>query len=169
MPMTKIDWNELALPLFPKFRDSWALLSSGKAGDFNAMTVSWGQMGELWGKEVCTVYVRHSRYTLEFMDKNDLFTLSFLSDGHKKELGVMGSKSGRDIDKMSGAGLTPMFTPEGCPAFEEAELTLVCRKMYKGDLPRENFLDAAAYDKWYPDHDIHTMFIGEIVAAYTGG
>ena len=70
------------------------------------------------------------------------------------------------MNKMSDSGLTPVFTEEGCPTFAEAELTLVCRKLYHGDLPRESFTDDAVFEKCYADGDMHTMYIGEIVAAY---
>ncbi|MBS5704211.1 MAG: flavin reductase [Butyricicoccus pullicaecorum] len=166
--MNKIELSTLSFNPFLKIRDQWALLAAGQEGDFNMMTVSWGGFGELWSKEVTTVYVRQSRYTMQFMDKNSYYALIFLKDGHKDALGVLGSKSGRDIDKMAGAGLTPVFTPEGVPTFEEAELTLVCRKLYKDDMPKENFLDPAVYDKCYADGNIHSMFVGEIVAAYAG-
>ena len=163
--MNKIELSTLSFNPFLKIRDQWALLAAGREGDFNMMTVSWGGFGELWSKEVTTVYVRQSRYTMQFMDKNSHYALIFLKDGHKDALGVLGSKSGRD---MAGAGLTPVFTPEGVPTFEEAELTLVCRKLYKDDMPKGNFLDPAVYDKCYADGNIHSMFIGEIAAAYTG-
>lgn len=166
--MKKLDLANLNMNPCRRLRDEWALLACGKEGDFNMMTVSWGGLGQLWGTDVSTVYVRQSRYTLEFMDKNGYYTLIFLKDGHKDVLGVLGSKSGRDIDKMAGAGLTPTFTPEGCPTFEEAALTLVCRKMYKDLMPEDKFIDKDAFTKWYPDHDLHYMFIGEIVAAYEG-
>ena len=166
--MNKIELSTLSFNPFLKIRDQWALLAAGREGDFNMMTVSWGGFGELWSKEVTTVYVRQSRYTMQFMDKNSHYALIFLKDGHKDALGVLGSKSGRDIDKMAGAGLTPIFTPEGVPTCEEAELTLVCRKLYKDDMPKENFLDPAVYDKCYADGNIHSMFVGEIVAAYAG-
>ena len=166
--MNKIELSTLSFNPFLKIRDQWALLAAGREGDFNMMTVSWGGFGELWSKEVTTVYVRQSRYTMQFMDKNSHYALIFLKDGHKDALGVLGSKSGRDIDKMAGAGLTPIFTPEGVPTFEEAELTLVCRELYKDDMPKENFLDPAVYDKCYADGNIHSMFVGEIVAAYAG-
>ena len=166
--MNKIELSTLSFNPFLKIRDQWALLAAGQEGNFNMMTVSWGSFGQLWSKEVTTVYVRQSRYTMQFMDKNSHYALIFLKDGHKDALGVLGSKSGRDIDKMAGAGLTPVFTPEGVPTFEEAELTLVCRKLYKDDMPKENFLDPAVYDKCYADGNIHSMFVGEIVAAYAG-
>lgn len=166
--MNKIELSTLSFNPFLKIRDQWALLAAGQEGSFNMMTVSWGSFGQLWSKEVTTVYVRQSRYTMQFMDKNSHYALIFLKDGNKDALGVLGSKSGRDIDKMAGAGLTPIFTPEGVPTFEEAELTLVCRKLYKDDMPKENFLDPAVYDKCYADGNIHSMFVGEIVAAYAG-
>lgn len=166
--MNKIELSTLSFNPFLKIRDQWALLAAGREGSFNMMTVSWGSFGQLWSKEVTTVYVRQSRYTMQFMDKNSHYALIFLKDGNKDALGVLGSKSGRDIDKMAGAGLTPVFTPEGVPTFEEAELTLVCRKLYKDDMPKENFLDPAVYDKCYADGNIHSMFVGEIVAAYAG-
>lgn len=166
--MNKIELSTLSFNPFLKIRDQWALLAAGQEGNFNMMTVSWGSFGQLWSKEVTTVYVRQSRYTMQFMDKNSHYALIFLKDGHKDALGVLGSKSGREIDKMAGAGLTPVFTPEGVPTFEEAELTLVCRKLYKDDMPKENFLDPTVYDKCYADGNIHSMFIGEIVAAYAG-
>lgn len=166
--MKKIELSSLSFNPFLKIRDQWALLAAGKEGDFNMMTVSWGGFGEMWHKEVVTVYVRQSRYTLGFMDKNDLYTVVFLKDGHKDALGVLGSKSGRDINKMEGAGLTPVFTPEGCPTFAEAELTFVCRKLYRDNMTRDKFTDTKVYDDNYADNDFHTMFMGEIVAVYEG-
>lgn len=168
MSMTKIELSTLHFNPFLKIRDQWALVAAGTEGDFNMMTVNWGGLGELWFKEVSTVYVRRSRHTHTFMEKSDYYTLIFLKDGHKDALTTCGSRSGRDIDKMAGAGLTPVFTPEGCPTFAEAELTFVCRKLYRDDMLREDFTDKAVYDKCYPDNDIHTMYIGEIVAAYEG-
>ena len=164
--MKKIELSSLSFNPFFKIRDQWALVAAGDKENFNMMTVSWGGMGELWFKEVTTVYVRKSRLTHEFMENNDYYTLIFLKDGNKKALQTLGSKSGRDMNKMTNSGLTPVLTEEGCPTFAEAELTLVCRKLYHGDLPRESFTDDALFEKCYADGDMHTMYIGEIVAAY---
>ena len=80
------------------FDKKWALLTAGNKGSFNTMTVSWGGMGTIWGKPVATVYVRTSRYTHEFMDREDYFTVSLFPEDYKKILGVLGSTSGRDMD-----------------------------------------------------------------------
>jgi flavin reductase (DIM6/NTAB) family NADH-FMN oxidoreductase RutF len=131
------------------------------------MTVSWGGLGVLWRKPVTTVYVRHTRLTHDYMDKNDFYVLTFLKDGHRSALNLLGSKSGRDIDKMRASGLTPCFV-EGQPTFEEAELALVCRKLYKGELTEKEMLDPQIMPDCYPDKNMHSFYVGEIVAAYAG-
>ena len=112
------------------FRLETALLAAGTPERFNMMTVGWGGLGALWGMPMAAVFVRPSRYTLEFVDQNPLFALSFFGDGQKEALARLGSLSGRDIDKMNDSGLTPTFV-DGAPAFSEARLVLVCRKMYR--------------------------------------
>ena len=87
-----------------------------------------------------------------------------LKDGNRDALNKMGSKSGRDMDKMHESGLTPVFV-EGQPTFEEAELVLICRKRGVTDIAPDD-MTQEVQDKWYGDHDYHTMYIGEIVAAY---
>ena len=111
------------------------------------------------------MYIRHSRYTKEFVDAGDTFVLTFLKDGHRDALNVLGSKSGRDMDKMRASGLTPAVV-DGGVTFEEAELVLVCRKCFAQLLPPDNFTDPSILDRCYADKDYHTMYIGEIVAAY---
>jgi flavin reductase (DIM6/NTAB) family NADH-FMN oxidoreductase RutF len=87
-------------------------------------------MGTIWSKPVVTAYVRSSRYTHEFIDREDYFTISFFPEEYKKALGVLGSKSGRDMDKMNASGLTPKAVGESV-TFEEAEVTLLCKKLFK--------------------------------------
>lgn len=166
MELQKVEVRSLEFNPFVKIQEQWALLGAGTMDSFNMMTVNWGGLGVIWFKDVCTVYVRESRYTKEFMDKNELFTLTFLKAGHEDALKLCGAKSGRDIDKMKASGLTPLPL-DGTVGFAEAELTLVCRKLYCGELYRENFLYEETLQKAYPDGDYHTMYIGEIVAAYT--
>ena len=115
--------------IFSQFDKKWALLTAGELGNFNSMTVSWGGLGTIWNKSVATVYVRLSRYTHEFMDNNDYFTVSFYPEAQRKTLGVLGSKSGRDMDKINGSGLTPVKAGKSV-SFKEAEITLVCRKLF---------------------------------------
>ena len=165
MALKPIDAASLSFNPFDKLAKQWALVSAGTPDRFNMMTVSWGAVGVIWGKPSVTAYIRQSRYTKEFVDQNDTFVLTFLKDGHRDALNVLGSKSGRDMDKMRASGLTPAVV-DGGVTFEEAELVLVCRKRFVQDMPKENFVNQETLDKWYADQNYHTMYIGEIVAAY---
>ncbi len=147
--------------ILSQFDKKWALLTAGNKDSFNTMTISWGGMGTLWGKPVVTTYVRTSRYTHEFMDKGYYFTISFYPEDYKKILGVMGSKSGRDINKMNYEGLTAKEAGETV-TFEEAEVTLLCKKLFKQELSLDN-MPADIVDAFYSGDAVHDMYIGEIV------
>jgi len=138
------------------------LITGGKAGDFNPMTASWGGLGILWEKRVATVYVRPQRYTREFLDRDDYFTLSFFDEAHKPALGFCGRNSGRDVNKIKETGLTPVVDDSGAVYYTEARLVLVLKKTYVADIDPHNVtdVDMAAM---YPDQDYHRMFVGEIV------
>lgn len=142
------------------FSDSWALLTSGDKEKYNTMTVSWGMMGELWNKDVCTVFVRPQRYTYEFMENNDGFTLSFFSPEYKTALSYCGSKSGRDVDKAKETGITPMEVKDAV-AFEEAEIIISCKTLYKQDMTENSFMDKTIIDKCY-NGDYHRIYVGEV-------
>ena len=152
---------ELTIDVFGQFDKKWALLTSGTKDNFNAMTISWGGAGTLWGKPVVTTYVRTSRYTHEYMDSNDYFTISFYPEDKKSILGVFGSKSGRDIDKMNYEGLTAKEAGESI-SFEEAELTLVCKKLFKQQLDEKN-MPEDVIKSYYEGDAPHDMYIGEVV------
>ena len=148
--------------IFTKFDKQWALLTAGNKESFNTMTVSWGGLGTLWSRPVATVYVRTSRYTHEFMDREGYFTVSFFPEKYKKELGVLGSKSGRDMDKMKASGLTPKEV-ENSMTFEEAEATLICKKLFMQNLDPANMTDEIR-EAFYSKDAAHDMYIGEVVA-----
>lgn len=143
----------------------WALITSGDESSFNSMTASWGGVGVLWNKPVATVYIRPQRYTFEFTEKNELFTLSFFTEEQREALTFCGRNSGRDCDKAKETGLTPIF-PDGAAAYDEARLILVCRKLYHDDINPANFHNAEIDEKNYPQKDYHRMYIGEIIAVY---
>ncbi len=147
--------------IFDQFDKKWALLTAGTKDAFNTMTISWGGLGTLWGKPVATVYVRQARYTHEFMDNNDYFTISFYPEEYKKVLSVLGSKSGRDIDKMNESGLVARAF-DNTMTFEEAEVTLVCKKLFKQTLDANNMPEDIK-NKFYEGQSDHDMFIGEVV------
>ena len=144
------------------------LLTSGDfaQGSYNAMTVGWGSIGVMWGRPFAQVVVRPVRYTYEFMERHDTFTLCAFPARQAKALDLLGSKSGRDGDKITESGLHPMASLKvAAPSYVEAELTLECRKIYWDDLERGRFLDAGIEEK-YPRKDYHRIYYGEIVAAF---
>ena len=144
--------------------DGWGLVTAGNEEKFNTMTVSWGGLGEIWGKDVAFIFIRPQRYTYEFLEKEELFTLSFYGEEMKDALKICGSKSGRDIDKAEVCGLTPVFT-DGSVTFEQAEYTLVCRKMASQFIDPAGFIDSAIENN-YPNKDYHKVYIGEILKVY---
>ena len=147
--------------IFETFDKKWALLTAGNKDKYNTMTVSWGGLGTIWSKPVATVYVRTSRYTHEFMDDSEYFTVSFYPESYKGLLGKLGSKSGRDIDKMN---LEELTAKEVCNTvtFEEAEVTFVCRKLFRQKLDKSNMLPEIA-EQFYSGDAEHDMYIGEVV------
>ena len=157
----EIDIKSLQFNPFTMINDEWMLLSAGDERKCNTMTVSWGSLGILWNKPVATVYVRPTRYTLEFLDREDTFSLSVLSEGNRAALNYCGSHSGRDGNKIAAAGLTPVVD-NGTPYFAEAKLVLVCKKLYKQDFSPACFLDQSLDAVNYPKKDYHKMFIGSI-------
>lgn len=165
MGIKEIKPTELGGNIIDEISNKWMLIAAGSENKFNFMTVSWGMMGEIWFEPAVTAYVRESRYTKEFMDNNELFSMISLKEGNKKALQIAGSKSGRDIDKVKETGLTPLFI-DGVPSFEEAAYTMICKKMYADFMPKENFIDMQAFEKSYQTGDLHTMYIGKIVKVY---
>ena len=148
--------------IFSQFDKKWALLCAGTPEKHNAMTISWGGMGTLWRMPVVTVYVRPSRYTYGFMEENDFFTVSFYPEEYKEALGLMGSRSGRDIDKDAESGLTPEACGESV-TYEQAEVTLLCRKVFAQDLAQENIPADIMAKLYEPGAKPHRMYIGEVV------
>jgi flavin reductase (DIM6/NTAB) family NADH-FMN oxidoreductase RutF len=147
---------------FQNIGNEWALLSSGDEKHFNAMTISWGSLGFIWQRPVVTVLVRPPRYTHKFMDEFERFSVSFYDRKYRKALNILGSKSGRDIDKTALSGLTPAFV-DGVPTFKEAYLTVIARKIYRGQLESAGFLVPAVDEESYPKKDYHTVYFAELV------
>ena len=108
-----------------------------------------------------TVYVSPDRYTHEFLEKNDYFTVSFFPEAYRADLALLGSRSGRDGDKVAQSGLTPLAVEHGVD-FAQAELTFVCRKLYAHQFEADK-VPEEVHDWIYTRVSPHTMFIGEIV------
>ena len=164
MAMVTMDVKDLSVEIFKLIDKKTPLLTAGSREKYNTMTVSWGSLGTLWSVPASTVYVRPQRYSHEFMDSSDYYTLSFFSDEYRKAMEFCGSNSGRTVDKAEKCGLTVAYTEEGAPYFEEAELVLVCKKMYHQDFDPKGF----CYERLsglYANQDYHTMYVGEVVQA----
>lgn len=156
---------------FKAIDKDWMLITAGniKSPDnFNTMTASWGTWGILWHKPVAFCFVRPTRYTYEFTEKNEYFTLSFFEEAYREALTLCGTKSGKDMNKVEAAGLSPMELTDhpGTVTFKEARLVLVCKKLYFDDLDPKLFLDPGI-EKNYPKKDYHRMYIGEITGVYS--
>ena len=163
MAFKEIAIEDLQLDPFQKISRQWMLITAGDELESNTMTASWGGLGIMWGKNVATAYIRPQRYTKEFVDNNDLFTLSFLPEEKREALNICGRVSGRDVeDKWAEAGLHPYYV-DGTTAVEEAEMVLVCKKLYAQEMYPECFIETECDTKWYPQADYHTMYIAEIV------
>lgn len=153
--------DELNANVFELFNKDWALLAAGSIGDYNVMTIGWGQLGTLWNKNVVTVFVKPVRYTHGFMDANAYFTVGFCPKEYRRDLTILGSKSGRDGDKVALTRLTPQAVEHGV-TFAQAELTLICKKIYRHDMELAN-IPADAAKAYYAEEAPHSIYIGEVV------
>lgn len=143
------------------------LLAAGDEHQSNAMTIGWGGIGTLWRKTAVTVYVAEQRYTKQFMDNAQYFTIMAFDDRKEEILEYMGSKSGRDGDKAKALNLHTAYTENGTPYYVEASMVIECRTMYaapfdpkcfKDDVPKQMYSNFPA--------GLHTMYIGEVVNAW---
>ena len=142
--------------VFQMIDKQWMLVTAGSAGRCNTMTASWGGLGVLWSRPVATCYIRPQRYTKEFLDREEYFTLSFFGEEYRKVLSFCGSKSGRDVDKVKECGLTVKTAECGAPFFEEASLVLVCRKRFVQPMDPAN-IPADVLESQYAAQDYHTI------------
>lgn len=166
-PRTAIAPQDIADNVFKLIGEDWMLITAGSLDSFNTMTASWGGLGVLWNRPVAFAFVRPVRYTYEFTEREDRFTLTFFPEEYRAALTLCGTKSGRDGDKVAEAGLTPLASPEGSVYFAEARLVLECRKLYTHDIDPAHLLEAGLDASIYPAKDYHRLYIAEIVAAWT--
>lgn len=140
-----------------------AVPGTGSGRPYNSMTISWGSVGQVWNKPFFQVFVRPTRFTYGFMNQNDGFTLCAFPHQYKRALGLLGSKSGRDSDKIAESGLTPIASRlVSAPGYDEAELIVECRKIYWQDMDSSHFLDPTI-EANYRNADYHRIFYGEIL------
>lgn len=146
---------------FEMIGKDWMLVTASKGEKVNTMTASWGGFGVMWGKDVACIVIRESRYTKEFLDETDTFSLTFFEEPPKATMRYLGAVSGRKEDKIAAAKLEVGW--EGDTAYiGDGSLVLICRKMSATPITKETILDKDMLEKWYADGDYHTLYIGEI-------
>ncbi len=153
--------NLKKLDPFTKIGKEWILITAGDEKNFNMMTASWGGMGVIWDKNVAFSFVRPQRYTFKLLEKHEFYTLSFFESRYREVLNFCGRTSGKDINKIEKTGLKPVLN-DSAPYFEQAEMVLVCKKIYSQFLDPSCFLDESINGKYYKNNDYQKMFIGEI-------
>lgn len=160
---TEIRPEALDRNIFELIGKNWMLITAkdeSKETGANAMTASWGGAGILWGKPVCTVFIRPQRYTYSLIEKSDRLSLCFPSETYRDALKVCGSRSGRDGDKIKDCDLT-VFTESNTPCIAESDLIIICRKLYADDIKEDCFIDKAPLSN-YAAGDFHRYYICEI-------
>lgn len=138
----------------------WMLITAGNETELNTMTASWGMIGVLWNKNVSCIFVRPQRYTFNFLENSDYYSLCFFDDKYKRILSYCGTHSGKNVDKISETGLN--VVSDKAPYFNEAKLVLICKKIYT-DYIDPNFFEDSNIQKNYENKDYHKIFVGEIV------
>ena len=155
----------LELNPFTKLADEWMMVVAGSHEKTNALTASWGGFGVLWGKRVAYIFIRESRYTKEFLDREQYFSCCFFEAKYKAALQYFGTASGRKENKFQIAHLHVNFRDQ-VPYIDEGNLLIPCRKLAAVPLTEECFLDAEILPKWYSGKEqgnFHTMYVGEIL------
>lgn len=171
-PMNEREWSkadvmDLEMQPVSAFAKDWMALGVRTKEGINAMTISWGSIGELWGKPVLTVYVSRDRHTKGMMDESAYFTVSaFPQDRRSKDaLLYIGSHSLKDEpDKLEKAGLTAELSELGNPLFREACLAFECKILYREEFKRDQLPEEVR--SLYEEMGLHTMYVGEIINFY---
>ena len=162
-----IEPQKLDQSVFKLIGEDWALITiAGEDGSYNPMTVSWGGLGVLWGKNVCFAFIRPQRYTYEFAEReNATWTFSFFPEKYHDALGFCGKNSGRDVDKVKACNLTPENLAHGGIGYKEANLIIEAKKLYSDDIRESRFFDRSLL-RHYAKSDYHRMYICEICDIY---
>lgn len=161
----EISAKELSFSPFD-IKEEWMLITAEKEGKVNTMTASWGGFGIMWNKQVAFIVIRPQRYTKEFVDDADSFSLTLFDKSYLKKLSYLGKVSGRDENKIEKAELS-IIHQEGIPYFEEAHTVIFLKKLYAQPMGAEYFLDKEIISRWFPENDFHILYIGEITKVLT--
>lgn len=137
------------------------LITAGNIDNYNTMTIGWGMIGTIWRKKTFIAYVKPCRYTYQFVENNEYFTISFYDKKYSEAMMYLGTKSGKDCDKVKDVNFHPVNVNKSV-TFEEAYYTIVCKKYYYTDVNKDN-LPNEVIDRYYKDDCLHHVYYGEIV------
>ena len=162
----RIEAADLPDNVFDLIGKQWMLVTAGNKKFYNTMTASWGGFTYVWERPATIAYIRDSRYTYGFLQREESFTLSFFTEQYRGALRICGTKSGRDTDKVKEAGLTPIETPAGLMSFREARMIIECKKILVQELDYANLTEpyrAKIMEESYNKESAkHQLFISEI-------
>ena len=166
--MKTVNLNDISAAFLQAFGSQNALLTAGDGERCNTMTIGWCQLGRIWNLPVCTVYVRPERYTYQFMEKQDAFSVCVLPEDAQKTMAYCGSKSGRMTDKIKECGLTVQYGTGGTPFFAESRLVLLCKKLYAQDMDSASVV--GGQDAILPFYgkagNWHRIYTGQVLECY---
>lgn len=159
---TEIKENSIKL-----FKEGAPICVCGTIDEHNGLTIGWGMLGSLWRKEVAIVYIKPTRYTFEYANQCEYFSIMWFDDELKLSVNrVFGSLSGKDVNKEELANLS-LIELDNCPCYQEAKMIITCRKIYQAPLKKENILsNDVLLMPLYNDELFHSEYIGEIVNVY---
>lgn len=159
-----IDVKDFSCDPFQKIGNEWFLITAEKNKKVNTMTASFGGLGIFWNHNVVFIFIKGARYTKEFIDESDTFSISFYdTEKYRKDMTYLGSVSGRDENKIEKVGFTIVHEDE-IPYFEEANTVLLCKKLSSHHLAPEGILNPEILKKWYSDgKGYHNMYVGQIL------
>lgn len=161
MGFIEINADEFTLNPFQFWGKDWALVTAGNEEKVNTLTVGWGGFGVLWQKKVVHIYLRPQRYTKEFVDQNERFSVTAFGTENREELTYLGKVSGREEDKISKVGFTTEFV-DGVPYIPEGNVVFICKKLINVELEPKYYNNLSFDEKIYPAKDYHTLYIAEI-------
>lgn len=167
MEKVPIRYTDLFAETIQRMREDGLLLcTADRQGKPNVMTIGWATFGSIWGRPICVVLVRPSRYSYSRLEQTPEFTVNVPPRELAQAVAFCGKVSGRDRDKFEQARLTPVPARHvRVPIIQECLIHYECRVIHFHEI-RPDTLPQAILDEYYPQDDFHRVYYGEIVAAY---
>lgn len=166
----QISPEEISDDIFTLVSKIFPVITAGNTNHYNSLTASGGGMGVLFKKPTTWSILRADRYTFELILKEQTYTMSYFPDEYRKQVMFLGSRSGRESDKMKEVELTGIQTPLGNISFEEARLIIECKLIQITTPQLDDFYSQEIID-WLNDtykqaSDIRKYAYGEITSVW---